>query len=150
MFNSRSLDIPITWSTFSTSISSNCFLFHTYCEFGCLSSHSCIRSLPSSLFPFLSGYSGSVWFRCMSSLRPPAKITSIPSPYEYSASCKAVDGQEISRQLLWVVHCVEHMFAACAQYYPYVRNTYLFYLTYSVALITYIKQESTNHQSLFI
>ena len=87
--SSRSQYIPITWSTLFTSIRSNWFLFHTYCEFGCLQTHSRIRSLPSSLLPFLSGYSGSVWFRCMRFLRPPAKMTSIPLPCGYSASCKA-------------------------------------------------------------
>jgi len=72
--------IPNTWSTFSASIFSNSVLFQTYFEFWYLSTHSLIRSLPSNLLPFLSGYSGSVWFCVMSSLRPPAKTTSIPSP----------------------------------------------------------------------
>lgn len=91
-------NIPITWSTFFSSILSNWFLFHTYWEFECLSSHSCIRSLPSSLLPFLSGYSGSVWFRCMRPLRPPANMTSIPSPCVYSVSCKA--------EMRWVISCL--------------------------------------------
>ena len=52
--------IPNTRSTFSASIFSNSVLFQTYFEFWYLSTHSLIRSLPSSLRPFLSGYSGSV------------------------------------------------------------------------------------------
>ena len=72
--------VPITWSTSSTLIFSNSVLFQTYFEFWCLLTHSWIRSLPSSLSPFLSGYSGSVWFLCMSFLRPPANTTSMPSP----------------------------------------------------------------------
>ena len=80
---------PITWSTFSTSIWSNPVLFHTYCEFGCLFTHSWIRFLPSSLSPEKE-CSGSVSLLGINSLLPPAKITSMPSPYGYSRSCKAV------------------------------------------------------------
>ena len=91
-------NVPRTWSTLLTSIWSKPVLFQTYWEFGNFSTHSWIRFRPSSLSPFKSGYSGSDSLLGISSLRPPAKITSIPSPNGYSMSCKAVAE---TRKILW-------------------------------------------------
>ena len=89
--NNRFLhDVPITWSTFCGSIWSNPVWFHTYFELPCLSSHSWIKSFPSSLSPILLGYSGSDWFWCRNFLRPPPNTTSMPLPWEKSTSCLAV------------------------------------------------------------
>lgn len=80
---------PITWSTFSSSIWSKLVLFHTYSELGYLATNSWSRFLPSSLSPVFE-YSGSVSLLGINFRRPPAKITSMPSPYGNSTSCKAV------------------------------------------------------------